>query len=412
MPIIPSLLAAFLASAVSVAPAPPAKKGSPEAEAPASKLRGVQLATPEDEIERAIKADALSTFMKSIEAAVARRFAAMPAQAGQELLVQCELPARGAPEIALASRPGLDDAALKPLHADLVRLPGPKRTGGPVRFQMLFALWGGALEASAASPPARAPSSAEGAPPPASGPPDPAAAEKAKRRLKAAGVDFAPGRFLGAAMRGDVAAIDLFLAAGMSPDAKDESGDVALREAAVRGHLEVVQRLLGAGADPNLKGRDGHTALQEAIVQRETACVVALLEAGANPNLFYRHIGDTPLLRASSLGQGEIVLALLKAGADPNRASEGGLTVLLSEAQKGDAPTLAALIAAGADVNAKAPGGATPLLMAVLGGKAEAVRLLLKAGANAFHDRETLLASATTPEIKKLLTAAPPPRKK
>ncbi len=253
---------------------------------------------------------------------------------------------------------------------------------------------------------AASPAAGQGAP---KKPVDPEKARAARAELDAKKMKFTADDFEGRVLNGDVAAVRLYLDAGIDPDVGDGKTP-PLQEAAVRGYVEVVETLLAYGANPNAKNNNGATPLQEAVVQKQTACVKALLKGGANPNLAYKGAGDTPLIRASNVGSPETLLALLEGGADPNRGDSNGSTALTWEAQNGNVETVKALLAKGADPNARAAGGATPLMMAVMMQKPEVVKLLLAGGATMGKDREMLLQSAN-PEIKKILQNPPPAKK-
>jgi ankyrin repeat protein len=79
--------------------------------------------------------------------------------------------------------------------------------------------------------------------------------------------DRAPGRFSvlhHAARRGDLAVVELLLAAGANVDRRSWDGSTPLHEAAVGGHLEVVRALLAAGADTRATINRGYSALDAA----------------------------------------------------------------------------------------------------------------------------------------------------
>jgi ankyrin repeat protein len=64
-----------------------------------------------------------------------------------------------------------------------------------------------------------------------------------------------------AAARGDLAIVELLLAAGASPNKRSHDGSSPLHEAARCGHLEVVRALLAAGAETRCTTNDGYSPL-------------------------------------------------------------------------------------------------------------------------------------------------------
>ena len=73
--------------------------------------------------------------------------------------------------------------------------------------------------------------------------------EKAKGELAKMGIAFTEDAFVQKAWQGDVAAVSLFLQAGMDPNAIDQKGNTALLLAAKEGHTAVAKLLLENGAD-------------------------------------------------------------------------------------------------------------------------------------------------------------------
>jgi ankyrin repeat protein len=63
----------------------------------------------------------------------------------------------------------------------------------------------------------------------------------------------------GAALRGDVAAVDRLIAQGANVNARsfENSNETPLHPAVDKGHVEVVRHLLRAGANPELRNRHG-----------------------------------------------------------------------------------------------------------------------------------------------------------
>ncbi len=136
----------------------------------------------------------------------------------------------------------------------------------------------------------------------------------ARAKLADKEIPYTEDAFASAVEAGDTGAVDLFLAAGIRPDAADATGRTPLISAASKGHDQISRKLLSRGADVNARDRAGSTPLMEAAQgdHRETARV--LLEAGADVNLKDGD-GQTALMRAASRGHTEIVRMLLNRGA-------------------------------------------------------------------------------------------------
>ena len=84
--------------------------------------------------------------------------------------------------------------------------------------------------------------------------------------------------------------LELALAAGADPHARDSFDGTGLIRAAERGHVRVVRRLLRTGVDVDHVNRLGWTALLEAVIlgdggPRHVETVRLLLGAGADPRL-------------------------------------------------------------------------------------------------------------------------------
>jgi uncharacterized protein len=144
-----------------------------------------------------------------------------------------------------------------------------------------------------------------------------------KLELARLGYEYTEEMFPHAISDGNVTAVKLFLALGMSPNTKDQSSEQPLAQAV-------------------------------------TQCA-------------YEHEAEAV----------EMAKALLAAGAKVDAGAKDGITPLLSAAQycKG-VELVEMLLAAGANVNTKAPGGATPLMFAKIFAKKEIEAVLRKAGAH------------------------------
>lgn len=111
-------------------------------------------------------------------------------------------------------------------------------------------------------------------------------AEKALKELKQRNIAYTEESFIEhvKSRQGDKAVVDLFLTAGMSPDAKSKEGVSALTFAARGGHAEIVTLLLAKGADVNAKDNEGWTALMETARFDNTDVAKILVDKGADVN--------------------------------------------------------------------------------------------------------------------------------
>lgn len=90
---------------------------------------------------------------------------------------------------------------------------------------------------------------------------DPVSPLDARKELAGLGFDYTTEAFFGAALRGALMVVKLFVDAGMSVNTAVNDGSTALHFAAVGGHLEVVKYLVEQGADVNAKIDDDVTPL-------------------------------------------------------------------------------------------------------------------------------------------------------
>ena len=169
-----------------------------------------------------------------------------------------------------------------------------------------------------------------------------------------------------AAARGDVADIEILLAAGADPNSQKPDGQTPLHYAVLAGADAVADRLLAAGADPEAQDVGGTTPLHVAAAVGEVTAVEALLAAGANPDAQNRK-GQTPLHSAAFVGTLQAMIdarASMRtrhaAGADSGEPVVGGSPPLRYPAFAGR-DTIEALVSAGASPDARDGGGQTPL---------------------------------------------------
>ncbi|KAF5022429.1 hypothetical protein F66182_5514 [Fusarium sp. NRRL 66182] len=98
-------------------------------------------------------------------------------------------------------------------------------------------------------------------------------------------IEFA-GRMYESARKGDVAAFETALPAGLPPNLANDKGDTLekLMLAAYHGHAGLVNVLIQHGADPNRLNDRGQSPLAGAVFKKEDAVVQVLLEGGADPD--------------------------------------------------------------------------------------------------------------------------------
>jgi serine/threonine protein kinase len=137
---------------------------------------------------------------------------------------------------------------------------------------------------------------------------------EARARLARKNIPYTEDAFTRVVEKGDTDAVDLFLAAGMSPDTRDGHGKTALIVAASGGSDEISRKLLSKGADPNARAGDGSTALMEAAENDHKKTTTVLLENNSDVNT-QDNDGRTALLRAAARGHSEMVRILLNKGA-------------------------------------------------------------------------------------------------
>jgi ankyrin repeat protein len=206
-------------------------------------------------------------------------------------------------------------------------------------------------------------------------------------------------------MKGMTALGILLLAVGCQPDHQPQLvSEQLMREAIERHDAAEVEHLIRLGADPN-----GSTMspLARAASYGDVDVVDVLLRAGADPNDARYRAGfteDTALFNAARGGFTPIVQMLLQSGADPDmRADIGGasVTVLDYAITHGQREAVAALVTGGADVHTRSVwlragetpddmaellrrpnAGRTPLMAAVAAGDVSLVEFLLRAGSD------------------------------
>jgi ankyrin repeat protein len=165
--------------------------------------------------------------------------------------------------------------------------------------------------------------------------------------------------------RGNKAAVELLIKAGVNIDARDAAGSTALHSAASHGFTVLAGLLLDKGADVN--GRDNHdeTPVYLAASGGYASTVELLIKRGAD---FERpNIQDmTPLDIAVQRGNDQVVRVLIKASANLNTINRQGDSPLLLAVKKMDKQIAELLLSAGANVNIQNSKEGTPLMWAVV----------------------------------------------
>ena len=244
--------------------------------------------------------------------------------------------------------------------------------------------------------------------------------EAARMGLSQMSLEYAPEIFVRSARKGDMTAVNLFLAAGMDSNATDKEGNTALMYEVPKGHTPILDVLLKARADVNKKNRGGRTALSWAASAGKTDSLRILLDNGADATAI-----NEALISAACVGQLEVLRILFARGADVNKVgskalkcavastypgvteearnatvrfildlgvdvdeeNEIGWTALVSATERGYASVVRTLLNKGADVDAACDcpgfgGGWTALMIAALRGNTGIVQALLDKGAN------------------------------
>jgi len=172
-------------------------------------------------------------------------------------------------------------------------------------------------------------------------------------------------KLLEAIKRGDVAAFEECLAAGVDVNGRDRFGWSPLDCAIDVGSVEFVRKLIKAGAEVNVES-EGISPLEAALRKERPDIAEILLKAGAVPKALTPNSAD-PFLTACTLGYVDLVKLFIESGADPNASDNWGETALMSAVgTHGSVELVRLLISNGAEVERPDKEGRTALFHAVL----------------------------------------------
>ena len=191
-------------------------------------------------------------------------------------------------------------------------------------------------------------------------------------------------------------AVNAFLAAGMSPDVKDESRkETALIAAASRGDVPIAKTLIDGGANVNATSPTGANALIRALENKHEEVSTLLL---AQPKLdlnTQRADGTTVLMIYAAREKEPQVAQLLERGVNVNLQDGEGDTALHRASQSGNLRIVQMLLDKSANPNIQNQVGGTPLMWAGAFGHHEVAKALLARGANPrLKDEDGMTASA------------------
>lgn len=198
--------------------------------------------------------------------------------------------------------------------------------------------------------------------------------------LKQRKIPYSKTEFLIRVKDGDTTVADLFLAAGMNPDTRDQDGITALMYASHSGHLEIVNKLLEKGADVNATSNIGSPVITFASYGGNIEIAKRLMKEGIDIKQRDKR-GWTPLMDAAETGHTDMGRFLISEGVDVNAQSNTGWTALMGATSKGHLDFVELLVSKGADMNAKNNKGYTAVQFAQSKGHTDIVKYLTSKGA-------------------------------
>jgi ankyrin repeat protein len=157
--------------------------------------------------------------------------------------------------------------------------------------------------------------------------------------------------FGAAAFHGNCELLELFLARGASPSARDGLGATPLLHAVRGGQQEALMLLLARGAKLTEQLADEKGAIHVAATHDGEALIPVLVKLGLSVDAV-DDAGRTPLHLAADRHCPEVITALVAAGASVNREDRSGMTPLDHAVMGSDPLVLDALVEGGAVLGA------------------------------------------------------------
>jgi hypothetical protein len=106
-------------------------------------VKHIVLLTSQPALRVRVGVKPLTDYIQGIEEIVRNHFALLAPADGQDLMAQFEVWPGGKVDVRLASRPGIASEVLDELHTSLLALPTPTVNQDSIKFQVVFAIWGG-----------------------------------------------------------------------------------------------------------------------------------------------------------------------------------------------------------------------------------------------------------------------------
>lgn len=149
-----------------------------------------------------------------------------------------------------------------------------------------------------------------------------------------------------------------------------------------KGDIEAIEKFLAEGGDPDTSYDDGNALIHIAIMSGQAQSLDRLLQAGANPNLRNR-AGNTPSILAAGIDRADMINLLLNSGGDMRTVGKSGVTTLMLSASKGNIALMDLFLKLGVPIDSGDNSGRTALFYSISAPSPNALDFLIQAGSNA-----------------------------